>query len=259
MADTDRKSTNRLAIIGIIITAVFGIPGIIFGLSQIRRQRPTYTILPATVIADASSDVKLLVTYEGKNYDRVSNVDVIIWNNGRKTIRADDISSSKPLKIVAGEGVEIIKARITAASRSDVFAIQQVSDTIQIELIGDEALEWKDGLRISLLVSSEPKEEYFYVEGRIFGTAGLQIPTRTRKYYSLIVFLGSLILMIGCATAIKYIEMNRRKRFEQNKAVDPKIVYRDRSLYYLIPLAVIFILVIVFSILHENISFSWLK
>ncbi len=105
------------------IGSLLGVLGIGFGIYQVVRRteaRLVYQYIGQQLI---ESDHGLLpnevvVQFDGKKVPRLSLSQIIIWNNGRKAIRGEDITPKDPIKFSFGDDAEILKAEILKFTRA---------------------------------------------------------------------------------------------------------------------------------------------
>jgi len=135
---------------------------------------PLYAVSDPKLIAEVTADTpELKLLWEEEEIINAYIIEIAIWNGGRAFIDNDLISTTKPIRVTIPEGVEVLSASFTKFSRVDLVlnALQeeQEHDHIYIEIIGDEALENKDGGVLQILFTGN-KTDDFKVVGRIKGS-----------------------------------------------------------------------------------------
>jgi hypothetical protein len=116
----------------------------------------------------------LTLLWEGEEVENVHTIDVVIWNAGREYLDKNSISATDPIRITYPPGVKILYMKFTRTSRDNLeFTATDLADAgtsaIEVGIVGDEALERKDGGLLRILFSGSGTEE-FVVTGRIKGS-----------------------------------------------------------------------------------------
>jgi hypothetical protein len=156
------------SVISIVITIIFGYYFLYVG---IRERRPTFYVDPTrTTILDKANAANAPLMLLKANGDTISSdvtsVFFYFFNQGEETIKKENIYS--PLKIVVGDGAEILDYKILKVARS-VSGIEIARDTVDNFLtISLRALEENDGC-VGQLIFEGQKDASIRMEGGIDG------------------------------------------------------------------------------------------
>jgi len=156
-------------VISIVVTAAF------FFFIEQKEIKPRYAVSEPETLAEATADAPgLELLWEGEKIENVHSISIVIWNAGRQFLDKNSISMTEPIRIAYPPSVKILYANFTRTSRDGLkFTVTDLAGTgvsaMQIEIVGDEALEWKDGGLLKILYSG-PRTEEFVVTGRIKGS-----------------------------------------------------------------------------------------
>jgi hypothetical protein len=158
---------------GIIVGIVFAV-GFYF-LVEKKEAQPRYAVSEPETLAEATADAPgLKLLWEEEEIENVHTIDVVIWNAGRQFLDKNAISATDPIRITYPPGVKILYMKFTRTSRDNLkFTATDLAaagtSAIQVGIVGDEALERKDGGLLRVLFSG-PSTEEFVVTGRIKGS-----------------------------------------------------------------------------------------
>jgi hypothetical protein len=110
-----------------------------------------YTTKKRVVIdSTTTGENPIRVTFSGEPITTLAQTHIAIWNNGRQTIRREDISALDPVRIVATKQARILSAEIAITNRpSNGIAIyhDRFANVITVEF---EFLDYKNGAVIKL-------------------------------------------------------------------------------------------------------------
>ena len=157
-------------IVAIAITAAF------FYFVERKEIEHRYSVSPIELIAeqlDDSPNFKIL--WDDEEIQNIKSVKIAFWNAGKQYISKDNISETNPLGISIPSGAKILYAEFIKTSRSDLDLNTSYNPSniapqfIEIEIIGDEAIEKNDGGVIKILFTGDTKDD-FALTGRIFGS-----------------------------------------------------------------------------------------
>jgi hypothetical protein len=159
---------------------VIGIGGIIFAVVfyfvvEQKEVKPRYAVSEPETLAEATADAPgLRLLWEDEEIENVHTINIVIWNAGRQYLDKDSISATDPIRITYPPGAKILYMKFTRTSRDNLkFTATDLADAgtsaIQVGIVGDEALERKDGGLLHVLFSGLSTEE-FVVTGRIKGS-----------------------------------------------------------------------------------------
>lgn len=151
-----------LTVIGLALS-VIALP-VTYFLGRRTRQLPlVYSVSDFAVLMsprDRLADDDLDLTLGGRTISTISRTYIAVWNARGDTIRNTDILETDPLRIVVGEGDDILRSRIISTSRVQCGASLQESllDSRTLEVTFD-FLDPKDGMVIEVLHHGEASAE----------------------------------------------------------------------------------------------------
>ena len=91
------------------------------------------------------------VQYKGNNIPRVSLTQIIIWNNGRVSVRANDIETDDPIKFSFSEDTQILYAEVCKTSREiNHSSVTLEQDNTNSLIYSFSFLDYKDGALIRI-------------------------------------------------------------------------------------------------------------
>ena len=98
-------------LVGIVATVV-GIVAIVLTITLRRTRKPRWAIRTTVLIRDYTSELSdLEIRYSGHPVKNLSVSNVMFWNAGKETIRAEDIAPANPIVIKAPTGTEILNVQ----------------------------------------------------------------------------------------------------------------------------------------------------
>jgi hypothetical protein len=102
-----------LTLISIVAAAYFYVRGR-------RVKRPCWAIRTSILVEEYESRIPgLEIAYKGQRMKSLEVTRAVFWNAGRETIRGTDLDSFSPLRVVAGDGVEILDVAPVADNMAD--------------------------------------------------------------------------------------------------------------------------------------------
>jgi hypothetical protein len=172
-----------VGILGSLASVVGLLLAVYFYYASFRNRVLTYCFHPVrTVIASPAESSALSVSFGGSPVkDRVSALQIALWNTGSEPIRAEDVL--EPVILKAPSGVRILEATIRSLSRPETrFALK--TTTIAEGSVGFDwkVLELNDGASIQVIFEG-PTDALFTLNGAIIGQRS--IPMRTARLASL--------------------------------------------------------------------------
>lgn len=155
--------------IGWGLTAFFGLLTIIFYFRSRREKKPqvrvrnVYTYIQS--VSKFSPHIK--VTHGNQTVEHLMVTNIAFWNAGKETIRDGDISPTEPIRIRAGEDVEILEARVLQLSneRAAIRVSQPFPYYAEINFL---YLEKGDGLVVQVIHTGNSASD-IHLEGKIIG------------------------------------------------------------------------------------------
>lgn len=152
-----------LFLAGVLVTWVFDRRGN-------RERRPTYVITGNRVVL-AYPKRGIEVFFRGERVPVVSRSLVVLWNDGRETIRATDVPQNAPLAICVKEPARILEATVAAATRPEIEFRTAVDEPGKVVMLSFDHLDHKDGATIEILHTG-PHPWDVDLTGDVMGTQG---------------------------------------------------------------------------------------
>jgi len=194
------------------ILLAFVISAAAYFILEQKEIKPRYAISTPEMIAEATVDTpRLKLLWDNEEVQNVYSLKIAIWNAGREYLDTASISATDPIRVIYPPGVEILYADFIRTSRGSLsLTATDLSNTgtraIQIQIVGDEALEQKDGGVLKILYTGQSSDE-FAVTGRIKGSkqgfkeVSWNIATRTLSSSNIITpviwFASGLFLVVS--------------------------------------------------------------
>lgn len=197
---------SKIGIIGIIIGII--LYTLVFIYSN-KERKPVYHLDTEIPIASILPNSSLKIFWNTEEIDNLYTRTITFWNKGRQYIDENSISKTEPITIAVDSCIKILDANILKESRDSTFIIEKCNNKIIIKLNGDEAIERKDGLQISMFYTSSQKACDIQIHGRIKGAVnGIQESilesSRVSKWQLFIGFILILIGIISIVYLVKY-------------------------------------------------------
>ena len=147
--------TLLIAVIGIIITII----GIIITVRTIKKRKPVYAVETISIIHNnIQKDKDLKIFYGEDEVENVSISKIALWNEGKETIRSNDIASTQPLKIVLNNKYDILNAEILFQKNDgNNFEVSIAKDKKSVN-ITFEYFDKNDGVIIQIVHTGNSKE-----------------------------------------------------------------------------------------------------
>jgi len=136
---------------------------------------PRYAVSEPELIAERTADAPgLQLFWEGEEIKNVYSTKIVIWNAGRQFLDKSSMSSTDPLRVVYPSDIKILYAKFVKTSRNNLTLdvtdrTHQGMNALEINIVGDEALERGDGGLLKILFIGPPTDD-FVVTGRIKGS-----------------------------------------------------------------------------------------
>lgn len=158
------------------IVSSFIIGGVlVFYWVEQKEIEPRYAVSNSEMIAEATTDPsRLRLLWDNEEVQNVYSIKIAIWNAGRQYLDTTSISATDPIRVTYPSDIQILYADFIKTSRDNLsLTATDLYSTgtraIQIEIVGDEALEKRDGGVLKILYTSQSSDE-FAVTGRIKGS-----------------------------------------------------------------------------------------
>jgi len=158
-----------------IVIGGFLVGAIVYFVVEQKEIKPKYAISNSEMIAETTSGApRLKLLWDNEEVQNVYSLKIAIWNAGREYLDKSSISATDPIRVTYPPDVQILYADFIRTSREnlDLDASDLSSmgtKAIQIEIVGDEALEQKDGGVLKILYTGHDSDG-FAVSGRIKGS-----------------------------------------------------------------------------------------
>jgi hypothetical protein len=188
--------TNILTSPWINVLGIFlGAAGIgaawIFYRKSIKARRLTYYVSTEILIDRLQSRFEnLKVQYGSATLTTFAVSKVYIWNDGRETIRRDDIPKSNSIRLLAPAAAQLLDAKLlfqTDEANAFLLRLEASSNSVQLEF---DYIDFRQGGVIQLLHTSSGKDPS--VIGTVMG--GGKAAHFTKKNHSLKVIAEDLVL-----------------------------------------------------------------
>jgi hypothetical protein len=175
---TTTWTVGKHPITALLLSLVTFYLGIQFTKSE---KEPVFTVSRAALVATTSeSRDKLKILWDKKVVSNVATVKIGVWNQGKALISKEDLTVADPIRLVPTEKADILDVTVVKKSRENLqvrWEIQSGKDdskSVLVDIVGDEALENKDGVLLQVLYAVPSTEVLcscqWSVAGRVKGT-----------------------------------------------------------------------------------------
>jgi hypothetical protein len=153
-----------------IVIGGFLVGAVVYFVVEQKEIEPRYAISTPEMIAEATADApRLKLLWDNEEVHNVYTLKIAIWNAGREYLDKNSISATDPIRVMIPPNVQILYADFIRTSRENLdLDATDLSSTgtkaIQIEIVGDEALERNDGGVLKILYTRQSNHN-----GRIKG------------------------------------------------------------------------------------------
>ena len=155
---------NILALTTTFVGTLYGIASFIIGS---RKRIPTYAIRTTHLIREiTNNNENVKITYKGKEFPNLSSTRFVFWNQGRLTIKKDDVATKNPIKIAIADNYQILDAFIDKQTDEDNNFILNLSPDNKSITIKFEYLEYHDGVAIQI-IHTAPSSQELVVSGKV--------------------------------------------------------------------------------------------
>lgn len=155
--------------IGTFISTTIGIILLlIFYFKSKRIRKPKFFVWSFNLIKDASKKLKKLeVIYSKKKIENLTVTKIAFWNDGKETIRKDDIPQAAPLKIVINNKYKILEAEVIKRTNEEnlVKVIKKNNKSI---IVTFDYLDKGEGATIQVIHTGQSSEDINFI-GKIKG------------------------------------------------------------------------------------------
>lgn len=211
----------------ILLAFVVGVA--VYFIIEQKEIEPRYAISNSEMLAETTVDApRLKLLWDNEEVQNVYSLKIAIWNAGREYLDKNSISATDPIRVMIPPGVRILYADFIRTSRDNLsFTATDLSDTgtsvIQIQIVGDEALEHKDGGVLKILYTGQNSDK-FAVTGRIKGSkqgfkeVSWATATQTPNWWGS--WVPVLFIALAFISVIRDIKSLRGQKIQPQKAFD---------------------------------------
>ncbi|ODS37583.1 hypothetical protein BEH94_10180 [Candidatus Altiarchaeales archaeon WOR_SM1_SCG] len=171
---------NKHSAVGVLIGIVGVLVAIISLVLYILNSTPIdpiYATSPSELIAKTGENApRMTILWDGSEVSDVRSVKVAFWNSGSEYIDVKNIPKDNPIQFVPSEKVEILSVELLKSSRENLKFNTSIKDdstlgrqVVQVDIVGDEAIERLDGGLFKVLYTGKEENVEFSVNGRIKG------------------------------------------------------------------------------------------
>lgn len=170
-----------LNLAGILVGLIgIGLAILFFAKSQ-RKGKPCYAILSSNLVRDFASRFEALeVRYRGEAISNFTSTNVAFWNDGKESIRKEDIPATDPLMVKISEEYQILDVYRLFPEKSPNQFEEQLSDDKQYVLIKFDYIDPDEGVVLKLLHTGTSSDD-IELSGTIIG-AGSPKKRRIRPF-----------------------------------------------------------------------------
>ena len=133
-----------------VISLSVGILGVCWGvfayLSPLKKKKPVYSCRTTRLIRDKINTINSLeVYYDKRKLSALTITKIALWNDGRETVSASDISPIDQLRIEAGSGNEILSCELLSQTKEANGFCYIVSEDKKSIYLSFDYLDYKEG------------------------------------------------------------------------------------------------------------------
>jgi len=213
---------NPYVTLGLLLLAVVTfILMILFYYRSKRIKRPYYAVRSINLIQNFRSKLSSLkISYKDEQVENLTISNVAFWNGGKETIRENDITNVKPLKILLKEPYKILDAKIICSNNpANEISVGEVGSDGRTLLINFEYLDANEGFVLQIIHDGDssydlsvsgiiigagkPKKKYIppdlmpIILGPFEKIFKIKIPVYSRRVLSIIFFIVGLFPIIA--------------------------------------------------------------
>jgi hypothetical protein len=195
------------------------------------EKEPVFTVsMPALIATTSESKNKLKILWDKKVVSNVATVKVGLWNQGKALIGKEDLTAADPIRIVPTEKADILDVVVVKKSRENLqvnWKIESVkgdSKSVLVNIVGDEALENKDGVLLQILYAVPSSEVVcscqWSVTGRVKGVkSGFVSRNWTGLFYRTENVKFGILLSLSFAYALVMVFIETPKVAKKQKSL----------------------------------------
>lgn len=194
--DSDAKPNKQLPSLLIrtltnpVLLGVLGIIGFVLTIYNpftSKEAKPVYKLLSDVVVTERGSTSKIKVYYDTVEVENVRAVTIALWNAGSLFLDKTAFSKDQPIGLYCSKPISILELNIVKTSRSDLTFDPTIHlrtsggtptdstkdinqyDYVSFAIRGDEGLEAKDGVIVTILYTTNAKDYQWFASARIKG------------------------------------------------------------------------------------------
>ena len=154
------------------------------------------------IFKDLSDKFELLeILYKGQKIKNLTITKIIFWNNGKETIKKEDIVPSDPLVLEVDKGFQILDVKIFPNNSSSKFTYS-ISDDLSTAKLDFDYIDKNEGAVIQISHSGYSSEN-IQLKGKIMGVGEPIRRQKTFKSY-VTVPIGGITIPIFRKQLIEY-------------------------------------------------------
>ncbi|MFM9989758.1 hypothetical protein [Flavobacterium sp.] len=161
-------SNPLLNIIFFILSIVSIILAFIFYFKSIRNKKPIYNIETNRLVSNNLTSLsKIEIKYNNSPVSNLSVTKIALWNNGKESIRRNDIASSDPIIIKTKDNVLLYDFEVVYEKAVNVIVVEKESEnSLKISF---EFLDFNDGVVLNIYHSGN-RSDNIKISGTLIGS-----------------------------------------------------------------------------------------
>jgi hypothetical protein len=171
-----------IAVISLIITFIFYV-------KSKREKKLVYVTKSFGLIQDSISSIdNLSIKYNDEDVKSLTLTQISFWNDGRDTIKSDDVAKSDTLKVKLNDECKVYSAKLTKTQKeTNEISIETENNQVYIMF---SYLDYSDGAILDIYHSGNPSDEVKIV-GTIIG--GLEISLAEKEEFYIVNPVGNIL------------------------------------------------------------------
>jgi hypothetical protein len=167
-----------LALIGVLAT-------IYFYFKSIRKKEPTFSIRSINLVKDKINKIKgLEINYLNEKINNLSISKLAFYNNGKETIKSNDVANSDPLKIEIKNNGKILDADIIFQKNiANNFKLSLKKNKISIEF---DYFDYAEGIVVQIVHTGKTSED-LALKGSFHGVKNIKEKSLNKSFLSKLV------------------------------------------------------------------------
>ncbi len=160
---------NPILNVVFLVVALIGVfATIFFYVKSIRKREPTFSIRSINLVLEKINKIDgLEISFQEEKIDNLSVSKIAFYNNGKETIRRDDIAPKDPIRIIIDNKYKILDADILFQKKqANNFEIK--NDGKQVEVLFDY-IDYAEGAVFQLIHTGKSSDD-LEIKGTVFGS-----------------------------------------------------------------------------------------